>query len=540
VAVPGSMDPARHVPAEIRSTEPYVPLRERLKKEAPDLATDLERQRKQAQSEWFAAISPHLGSTNSGPHVANIEGHLDRTLEALHEHKPTAGVLQMRPIEVYVLLAAVLFHDLGRTRDGDRKKDSERRKDKESGEASGHGAESRTMLDRDFASFGIHNRELARSLARICESHTATPEKRRDEEHRLRMGDVVIDPYGLVRERMIGALLTLGDHMDCAQTRVIPDYIAPSKEAVGAFRNIIRGVVADPVSHCVRTTLVADEDDLPARKAPVTAIPDKDRAERDGWIRKFATELGADSLTVSAHVKGMPGTSHGFRADCNQWLRRLGRPEDSLTGRLHDGPDFTFDEQLLTWNLVYGNRADESPWPRSTLVAMVLGDLRANRYALHSIRDHLAAVGLPLATWLLDSEERLYTPDCLETFEPVLHKSYLIEVARTMWDLSTRVFGVSEFTYRELASQLGDRDVARVKLAARRLAIVSADCGHDLGPGKEDDEEKVQPGPLWVGDETWRWRIRRDKGRTYVPLAMVQGMVEALAEADTSQLSGVS
>jgi hypothetical protein len=338
---------------------------------------------------------------------------------------------------------------------------------------------------------------------------------------------------------MIGALLTLGDHMDCAQTRVIPDYIARSKGAVGAFRNIIRGVVADPVSHCVRTTLVADDDAQPARKAPVTAIPDRDRAERDGWIGKFAAELGADSLTVSAHVKGMPGTSHGFRTDCNQWLRRLGRPEDSLTGRLHDGPDFTFDEQLLTWNLVYGNRADESPWPRSTLVAMVLGDLRANRYALHSIRDHLAAVGLPLATWLLDSEERLYTPDCLETFEPVLHKSYLIEVARTMWDLSTRVFGVSEFTYRELASQLGDRDVARVKLAARRLAVISADCGRDLGSGKEDDEEKVQPGPLWVGDETWRWRIRRGKGRTYVPLARVQGMVEALAEADTSQLAGV-
>jgi hypothetical protein len=105
--------------------------------------------------------------------------------------------------------------------------------------------------------------------------------------------------------------------------------------------------------------------------------------------------------------------------------------------------------------------------------------------------------------------------------------------------LSTRVFGVSEFTYRELASQLGDRDVARVKLAARRLAVISADCGRDLGSGKEDDEEKVQPGPLWVGDETWRWRIRRGKGRTYVPLARVQGMVEALAEADTSQLAGV-
>jgi hypothetical protein len=78
----------------------YVSLRERLKQTAPDLAADLDQQWKIAIDEWLPAIEMSLDSSNGLAHIRNIENHLDTTLKALFQHNKTAGVFQMRPIEL--------------------------------------------------------------------------------------------------------------------------------------------------------------------------------------------------------------------------------------------------------------------------------------------------------------------------------------------------------------------------------------------------------------------------------------------------------
>jgi hypothetical protein len=507
----------------------WVPtLRERLRKASPELAAELDLQWHIASSQWLPVVPPKSDSSNARPHLEGIEGHLDRTLEDLQRYKPKASVLDMRPIEMYLLRAAVLFHDLGRAQP-DKKKD--------------HGEESRKFLAAKYESFGIRNREVANSLGRICASHTAIPEQRQRREHELRLGDVVIDPYGQVRERMIAALLTLCDHMDCAQTRVVPDYLREEKEAVGAFRNVIRGVIADPVSRCIRTTLVAADGEADADTAPPSQTPhipsppfqlNSDLPERTRWANKLGQAIGVDGLSGlldELPLSEPPGdgdadaANEGAASPKLAWVPKLKGEFGSLKGE----EPYDLVEQLIAWNILYA-MPGPSGWSRRTLVAVVMGDLRANRAALWSIREQLAAVGLPLATWLVDDEERLYTPDCRETFEPILHKAYLLEVARTMWELSTRVFGVSEFKYRELASQLGDRDVDRVRMAARRLAIVTAN-----NVGQAPNSASPWSSPIWVADETWRWRVSRrsaTEGPKFVPLSEVERQIEKLAEPD--------
>ena len=517
-------------------------LRERLRQQDPELAADLDLQWRIANSEWLPAVSLEKDSSNSGPHLANIESHLDATLTILHQHKPSAGVLEMRPIEVYMMLAAVLFHDLGRTQIS-------------SNPAFDHGRATNKLLAASYQNLGVRNREVALSLGRICESHTADPEDRQPREHKLKLGDVVIDPYGQVRERMIAALLTLGDHMDSAQTRVVPDYLRPEKDKqpVGAFRNVIRGVVADPASRCIRTVLVADDDTNddtdtgdPAPQAGIEDRPrfilNKDAKDLDAWTNRLSAAVGHDmddframlAAALKADISGSVGEDLVASALGGERDASL----DRLFGLLRGEGDFDATGRLVAWRILQepigGN------WPRNLLVAVVLGDLRSNRVALRSIREQLAAVGLPLATWLVEHQERLYTPDCHETYEPVLHRDYLSDVVAGMWELSTRVFGVSEFTYRELASQLGERNVARVRTAARRIAIVTTRYHHEYD---EKDETLPWPSPIWIGDEAWKWRVDRAHSSGALPFGSVkwvEHLIDNLAEPDDPGPPGTS
>ena len=475
----------------------FPTLRERLKQADPELASDLEFQWQIATHEWLPSVPPSKDSSNSLPHLRNIEAHLNDVFGTLQRQNPAASMLDMRPVELYVLLASVLFHDLGRVLPETHGVD--------------HGATTRTYLTERYNDFGVRNRELAHSIGSICGSHNVKPRDRWRAEQKLNLGDVVIDPYGLVREPMIAALLTLGDHMDGSHTRVVPDYLKKNKEVLGSFRNIVRGVAVDPASRCVRTTVVPARDAVTVRSSSGwKAQPRPIRYERDPedksgwWTARLAEATGVDRIALR-RWSNLDGIN----------MARVTR----LCGRLRGEAQFDLRQQLMTWKVIRV-AAEPIGWDRATLLAIVMGDVRSNAEALYSIRDHLAAVGLPLATWLVDHGGHLYTPDCRESYEPRLDKRYLGEIANTMWELSSRVFGVSQFTYPELASQLGDRDVARARLAAKRLAMVTS---------KGEDGYS----PIWAGDETWMWRVANNRdgvGCVFRSISEVTREVTSLAE----------
>ena len=89
-------------------------LRALLKAQHPELSEALERSWKIALEQWLPAISPSSSSFNSYPHLRNVEACLDGIVNAFTPHSADASACFLNPLEIYVLLASILFHDIGR------------------------------------------------------------------------------------------------------------------------------------------------------------------------------------------------------------------------------------------------------------------------------------------------------------------------------------------------------------------------------------------------------------------------------------------
>jgi hypothetical protein len=200
-------------------------LRERLRAAAPELHSTLERSWHTAHEEWLPAIPlSKTDSFNSYPHLRNLEAYLEQIVAEYESLNGPSAPPLLSPFEMYVVLASILFHDIGRVADGD---DVD------------HGCESQKIVTRDYASLGIPSKELAESIGRIVEFHTKTPEMAASCLS-SELSTVVVSPFGAIRERALAALLVLVDHMDSAFTRVPPQYV--SDHPAGSFRRATRGV----------------------------------------------------------------------------------------------------------------------------------------------------------------------------------------------------------------------------------------------------------------------------------------------------------
>jgi hypothetical protein len=149
---------------------------------------------------------------------------------------------------------------------------------------------------------------------------------------------------------------------------------------------------------------------------------------------------------------------------------------------------------------------------------MVLSNLRQNQGTLREIRGPLADAGIHLAACLLDDHEKLYTCDFQPTYEPVFSKEYLRRVLRGMWEVCTPVFGVSEFSYGDLASQVCDRDIEKIRLAVQRIAITA----------RSPKGEGYLQLPIWAGPSQWQWRLNRDNKTSNCNFATLQQMLEVV------------
>jgi len=255
-------------------------LRQRLLKECPELHAALENSWNVANDKWLASIPTSAGSYNSGPHFRNIEGHLERLLVPWNvEGKNQDWVVKLSPLELYLLLAGVLFHDYGRVRGNEN-----------------HARASQELLPIHYAWLGIPSQELAESVGRIALYHdpveVPSKEKKSKREAQIKLtqsapdaegkemrkkleeedkkailasiqaarealSDVTIEPYGRARELHIATLLALGDHLDASTQRTEPYFIRSDIdiEFKGAFRRMVVGSRFDPDTQCIKTCL---------------------------------------------------------------------------------------------------------------------------------------------------------------------------------------------------------------------------------------------------------------------------------------------
>jgi hypothetical protein len=407
-------------------------LRQRLLSESPELHAALLRSWEIAQNEWLPAIVPSEGSFNSRPHFTNIERHLEALLGPAAESAATG--LQLTGLEVYLLLASVLFHDLGRVH----------------GDAEHAYASARDLQDH-FAALGIPCFELAASLARIARYHDP---KKAGEDHdawknRLQrvkrmLRDIRLEPHGTARELYVGTLLTLADHMDGSYLRALPRYVV-ADEVVGfkgAFRRLVSGTGYDPATCTLKTCLSGFAEATKkkrgafdyretyshfqrARRGSFDKWEDIPKTDCECASKGDSCDLFRDLLVVCCPELHLKETSKMFR-EC-----LLGTSPDAYIIRRRE------------W-MAEGRRegrVEKAIWPPDYLLGVVLNDLGENLKCLEQLRGDACEMGLPVDGWFIEFDSEVYDSIGNRTHEPLLPPEYLCDVAREAWDLSVRLIG---------------------------------------------------------------------------------------------------
>jgi hypothetical protein len=532
-------------------------VRDRLKELDYKLYESLVRSHEIAWNEWLPALSVQQDSYNSFPHIRNLEMYLDTIVTAYEENSKREFFISA--VEMYIILAAILFHDIGKINKKDGKPDI-------------HASESSLIIcgnsvlvprgdktvsrqyknDKVWASLGIPSYELALSIGKICEYHDI--DKVKDEAKRKALRNILtsicIDAYGEVRQKALAALLTLVDHLDNTHTRIMPEYLRGAGEikVVGAFRRVITGVYIDLKMHIVRTVLNETLPDgteaeinnyklnhdmktdaewehlcsmlelYPAPDNRVLNFEKKDRAmkitlkgEKKELIRFFKTipeKFSEYKAAIGQRTKIPESLEQLFKTieDCLDTTRIKYYFINGFfnSGNASKRPIYPDLIDILIINDVLraeikneeSSSGENRIWPQRILQDVILGNVSANNDALSLIKSDLESLEIPISAWLIDHREHLYNCRGEETFEPVFSKSYLCEVALRMWEISTQVFGVSNFTYENLAAMMREPDTQKVKMAVRRISVITSSA-----PGKNGESS------ILSGDTSWKWMV---------------------------------
>lgn len=548
-------------------------VRDRLKELNHKLYESLIRSHEIAWNEWLPALSVQQDSYNSYPHIRNLEMYLDAIVNSYEESRKREFFISA--VEMYIILAVILFHDIGRI-------------NKKDGKADNHPSESSRIIcgkstlmkikgDNEpdpnykvWASLGIPSYELALSIGRICEYHDIDKVKEPDNIKVLRnsLASIYIDEFGEVRQKALAALLTLLDHLDSAHTRIMPEYLrgVGDIKVVGAFRRVITGVFVDLKTHMVRTVLnealpcgkdaeviyklnhgIEDVETLkhlrtllelrPIFNKSIFSIDDTgkkltitgNRQKVNETINKIRSNYG--EYVTQIHQKGetvpdllqqlfckMDKAIHAAKEEY-KYINNFFNPSEDYNS-LPDLADILIINGVLHTeiNNTSGKNEKNRIWPQKILQDLIFGNVSANNDALTLIKSDLESLEIPISAWLIDHREHLYNWHGKETFEPVFNESYLCDVALRMWELSTQIFGVSYFTYENLASIMREPDIQKVKLAVRRISIITSS-------NIEGSGENV----IMSGDTNWKWMV--DNNKKYCSCLNIQKVIKIINEA---------
>ncbi len=477
-------------------------LRDRLRTEAPELCAALERSWEIARNEWLPALGAKNDSYNSYPHLRNLETYLDQVIFGFEPLALDRKKAFISATEIYVILSAILFHDIGYIK-AEKKEDTAKGGTvttltqeeiiKEQHKTS-HPYQSMLIVKNEWNDLGICSIELAKSIGKICAYHDCDENRTRDKEEDL--VNVIVDPYGEVREKWLGCLLVLVDHMDGAYTRVLPQYIRSGRpmKIVGAFRNVISGVYLDPHKQMIRTVL---SESLFEKK--VSTIEPVYVYSRNKKLETKQTEI--INVIKGIHFENKDSPLDIEKIIKNEKVKKL-IADYSFTSPLIEkltGSRFLEPDWLIMWHFLFveiGN--DDAEWTPNKLLAMVISDVVINKNSLNLIKNELAANGVRIKDWVIDYEEHLYTDQGIETIEPIFSWSYLSRVIKSMLKLSSTILNPGYFSYKTLASDVREPNLERLKVAVRRICILLEEEDKTTS-----DSDKLL---IWAGEDHWKWK----------------------------------
>jgi hypothetical protein len=467
-------------------------LRDLLKQKNPELYSAFQETWKYLENNFLPIMPLNLDkseSLNSLPHLKNNENYLNSILPISENLFIQERILFLTPYELYAILTSIALHDIGRSQ----------------GVGKGHGVRSKKMIKDFWEKLRIPNYELTKAIGDICEIHE--PEALKKEKNpiiEVELSEKGINkinlverelveknsfaPYpvqmldndaGTIRVNELGALLSLVDNMDATYRRLAPlEVMGKSKynTDIAIIRNYIKAVAYNSESQAIIVSVEnqlnlnyrdLDEEDI---------IKDEKKCLLNiyYWFRDFGFFKISGLDEISKIVNGARLSEIelvNFKGNKKKSLFRMDVPKEKK-------------ELLLEfiWQIISGVQIrkiakfkEDFKITPVIILAIILGNVRSCHRSLINKYKYLSRLGIPIKTWLIYIDEHLYNYYGQETFEPVLTTNYLERVAQKMWELGTRVFGKSFFTYEMLASAINEKDLTLIKLAVKRLEIISRD-----------------------------------------------------------------
>ena len=566
----------------MQDTEHY--LRKQLKDKDSKLYDALMRSWDIAEKEWLPAMSSKMGSYNGLPHITGVEAHADNILAQVDNDKaPYETTLRLSPCEKYILLASILFHDIGRIEQSDC-----------------HGEYSRAKIVGKHPSLGIEHKHLAEIIGDVCCYHDCS-EKTKQNLKMQSLRDRDIEPYGLIRVKPLAILLALFDELDGSYKRVYPYYLETSSLIEG-FRRSTSNIRTDVSSMTIVSCTDIDKEKLVSiewDKMPFSLNGDflkheklaNDAPHIEEWyksVNKVAKGEEHNNEKPTFFPKGSDIVAMINQAEPNEKLKfpRILHDfisssvnfnpnplhEDRLSERMvfmsyHKGdfagkrcvfttyertksflPFFnantfkspfdlssSYDTDLFPYALVYevlsylvllrlifvdGNRLQDMRehmkkgkldnekkmiddrfkeiFAVNKFIAIAT-NVHAAARKLEDLKHELSEYGIPFMAWVLEHDDHLFTWHGQETFEASLDKHFLKMMVDRMWRLAARTFGRKPFKYETLAAILRVDNIKKVKLAVRRIAIIS----------RHRHPEKIHSAIRYT-ESGWWWDARDD------------------------------
>ena len=468
-------------------------LREQLAKESPDLYAVLMRCWKTGEEVWLPAVHGNNGSFNSYPHLRNIEHHADEILAQVSGADAPFGTVRLSPPEKFLLLAAILFHDLGRGQSNDTRP---------------HGEITRDLLRANWAELGIGSKRMAEALGDICCYHECGKEALEE----LDLHAVDIAPHGTIHVKRLAVLLAFFDELDGSFRRIYPDYLTTGS-IVEAFRRGTSDIRTDVRTMTVITCVDIERNSLGGKvkvdggfevAVDYAAWEEKKEGRLFRW-QEFAPK--SDGKT-SGQVGLLQKHLSNIWAFCAE-EHKENTDKEHETGRiLPRVPESPWADECLPYRILLGLLRTSLPKTLSPEHGVELNDSRLRLVALASSvrgsaekldahKQFLARYGVPFRAWVLELDEHLFTWYGCETYEAALSKTFLAELADRMWQLASGVFGSAMFSYETLAAKVRERSVWRIRLGVRRLAIITRHRQSQGRPGTHS--------PIRFHEAGWYW-----------------------------------
>lgn len=468
-----------------------------------------------AYQTWVPALGSDKGSHSGLTHLQGVEEQICSLLER--------GGAELSAAECFVLLAAVLLHDLGRTAGqefihslmrGPKKweePDAERRQDhfglrlkfraNASGKVPHHALVSALfILQKDQQYIGIRDRGLAKCVALACAAHYLPAA-----EH-LRQGgfleDLFLDRFGRIRVGWLACLLALGDEFDDSYHRAAPGWIRPNVDRDEIFDATCQDT-PNPAGCGVRRLLDTDlrgkgnaraqrtgcEVDLEGRLLVVhgqdgiydkltSQLPDvelygilKDLSHKNALIRFWGRELRQIHLELMDVALSVKGHLFGLnRAENNIDTRRS--PALAVRLELPEG-----GSMLQARGVQLKRQPNSRNWQLTVNPEDVEDALRTlEEDDGHQVqRAHSSAKRISRARVAASEGMRIkaFADSFRLMVEPTIRQMKVDRILEAAYHLRLVSFGKTSFPWETLASEAGIERLAEVRLIFHRLLMLS-------------------------------------------------------------------